>query len=53
MGDMREFREVFALYSAGYLHPVGDRVFTPQEAVAAYTRLESGEQFGKLVIDWR
>ena len=53
MGDMREFREVFALYSAGYLHPVVDRVFTPQEAVAAYTRLESGEQFGKLVIDWR
>ena len=53
MGDMAEFREVVALFRSGALKPVVDTVFPAADAVAAYRRLEAGEQFGKLVIDWR
>lgn len=53
MGDMREFREVAALFRSGLLRPVIDRRYRPDEAADAYLRLEGGEQFGKLVIDWR
>lgn len=53
MGDMREFREVFSLFSAGKLAPVIDEVFSPLQAVEAYRKLEAGEQFGKIVMDWR
>ncbi len=53
MGDMREFREVFALFAAGKLAPVVDQVFPAVEAVEAYRKLEAGEQFGKIVLDWR
>jgi len=53
MGDMREFREVVALFRSGALHPVIDTVFSPDEAKRAFERLEAGEQFGKLVVDWR
>jgi len=53
MGDMREFREVVSLFRSGALSPVIDRVFAPSEGCAAFERLEAGEQFGKLVIDWR
>jgi NADPH:quinone reductase-like Zn-dependent oxidoreductase len=30
-----------------------DRVYPAHEGAAAYARLEAGEQFGKVVIDWR
>jgi len=53
MGDMREFREVTALFRSGALRPTIDTVFSPEQARAAYARLEAGEQFGKLVVDWR
>lgn len=53
MGTMSEFREVMALHATGALKPVVDAVFSPSEAGAAYARLEAGEQFGKLVFDWR
>jgi NADPH:quinone reductase-like Zn-dependent oxidoreductase len=53
MGDMREFREVVALFRSGALQPVIDTVFRPGEANGAFQRLEAGEQFGKLVVDWR
>lgn len=53
MGDMGEFREVASLFRHGALRPVIDRRFRPDEATAAYARLEAGEQFGKLVVDWR
>ncbi len=52
MGDMREFREVFSLYAAGKLTPVVDQVFPAADAVDAYRKLEAGEQFGKIVLDW-
>lgn len=53
MGSNAEFREVASLFRRGALRPTIDRVFTPGEARQAYERLEAGEQFGKLVIDWR
>ncbi len=52
MGSNGEFREVVSLFRAGALKPVVDQVYAPDEAVEAYKRLEAGEQFGKLVIDW-
>ena len=53
MGDMAEFREVVALMRSGALHPVIDTVVAPEAASEAYARLESGDQFGKVVVDWR
>lgn len=53
MGTNAEFAEVAALFNAGALSPVIDRVFTPEQAQDAYARLEAAQQFGKIVIDWR
>lgn len=53
MGTNDEFKEVVALFNTGALKPVVDKVFTPDQCVSAYERLEAGEQFGKIVIDWR
>jgi len=53
MGDMTEFREVVSLLLAGHITPTIDSSYTPDDAASAYARLESAEQFGKIVIDWR
>lgn len=53
MGSNDEFKEVAALFRAGSITSVVDRVYAPGEAAQAYRRLEAGEQFGKIVIDWR
>ncbi|MEM9166058.1 MAG: zinc-binding dehydrogenase [Planctomycetota bacterium] len=53
MGTNTEFREAAALFASGGVRPVVDRVFTPDQADSAWARLEAGEQFGKVVIDWR
>ena len=53
MGDMAEFRQVASLLRSGAIRPVIDQVFAPAEGPSAYARLEAGEQFGKLVVDWR
>lgn len=53
MGSNDEFRELAALYRAGKLKPVVDQVFRARECTQAYARLEAGEQFGKIVLDWR
>jgi NADPH:quinone reductase-like Zn-dependent oxidoreductase len=52
MGDMHEFRQVIALFRSGALKPVVDRVFPASEASQAFARLESAEQFGKVVVKW-
>ncbi len=52
MGDLHEFREVVSLLRSGALKPVIDQVFAPADAANAYARLESAEQFGKIVIKW-
>lgn len=53
MGDMREFREVVSLFRSGAIKPTIDQVFAPSAGREAFARLEAGEQFGKLVVDWR
>jgi NADPH:quinone reductase-like Zn-dependent oxidoreductase len=53
MGNMDEFRECLALLRSGAVRPVVDQVFRPEAAADAYARLEAGEQFGKIVVDWR
>jgi len=53
MGTNDELKEVTALFNAGSLKPVVDQIFSPQDARKAYERLEAGDQFGKIVIDWR
>ncbi|HED53711.1 MAG TPA: alcohol dehydrogenase [Phycisphaerales bacterium] len=52
MGSNDEFREVVALFRTGNVRPVVDQVFKPDQAAKAWQRLEAGEQFGKIVIDW-
>lgn len=53
MGNNDEFREVMAIFLAGHLDPILDSVHPPQHARDAWHRLESGEQMGKIVLDWR
>lgn len=53
MGTNEEFAQVTALYRAGALKGVVDKVFTPAQAGEAWARIEGSEQFGKVVIDWR
>jgi NADPH:quinone reductase-like Zn-dependent oxidoreductase len=50
MGTPEEFAEVVALYRSGALKPVIDNVFELGKGGDAYARLESSDQFGKVVI---
>jgi NADPH:quinone reductase-like Zn-dependent oxidoreductase len=50
MGVKSELHTVMKLAAAGRLKPVVDRVFPLAEAAAAHTYLESGQQFGKVVL---
>jgi zinc-binding alcohol dehydrogenase/oxidoreductase len=52
MGDMADFRAVTALLVSGMLRPVIDSVHEAANVQDAYGRLESGEQFGKVVVRW-
>jgi NADPH:quinone reductase-like Zn-dependent oxidoreductase len=52
MGDMSEFREVMSLFLRGHMKPVIDTVFAPEQGSAAYARLETAEQFGKIIVKW-
>jgi NADPH:quinone reductase-like Zn-dependent oxidoreductase len=50
MGNRRDFEAVLEKVSYGGLEPLVDSVFPLAEASAALARLESGEQFGKIVL---
>lgn len=52
MGTNDEFREIAALFRAGHLRPAIDKVYPWRQGADAWARLESAEQFGKIVIDW-
>lgn len=52
MGSPREFGEIASLFREGRLRPVVDNVYSPDRAAEAYARLESAEQFGKVVVRW-
>jgi NADPH:quinone reductase-like Zn-dependent oxidoreductase len=50
MGTKSELHTVLKLVAAGRLKPVVDRVFPLPESAAAHAYLESGSQFGKVVL---
>jgi NADPH:quinone reductase-like Zn-dependent oxidoreductase len=50
MGTKSELRTVLKLVAAGRLKPIVDRVFPLQEAAEAHAYLQSGSQFGKVVL---
>jgi NADPH:quinone reductase-like Zn-dependent oxidoreductase len=50
MGTKSEFRTVLKLVAAGKLKPIVDRIFPLSEAAASHAYLESGQQFGKVVL---
>jgi NADPH:quinone reductase-like Zn-dependent oxidoreductase len=51
MGNDTEFAAVVAHYRNGRLRPPVDSVFPLERGRDAFTRLESGDQFGKLVVN--
>ena len=50
MGTKSDFEGAFELVKSGKAEPVVDSVFPLAEARAAHERMESGEQFGKIVL---
>ena len=50
MGTAADFAGVYDLVASGRARPVVDRVFPLEEAAAAHEYLESGRQFGKVVL---
>jgi NADPH:quinone reductase-like Zn-dependent oxidoreductase len=50
MGTKSDLHSVMRLVAAGRFHPVIDRIFPLAEAAAAHAYLESGAQFGKVVL---
>jgi NADPH:quinone reductase-like Zn-dependent oxidoreductase len=50
MGNETDFEEVVRHYSEGRLKPVVDSVFALADGRAAFERLASREQFGKVVV---
>jgi NADPH:quinone reductase-like Zn-dependent oxidoreductase len=50
MGSRAEMYPVLELFSCGKLRPVVDEVMPLEKAAEAHRKLESREQFGKIVL---
>ena len=50
MGTAEDFAGVYELVASGRVKPLVDRVFPLEEAAEAHRYLESGKQFGKVVL---
>lgn len=50
MGNEQEFADATAAFAAGQLHAVVDSVTPFEQARDAYARLQSAQQFGKVVV---
>jgi len=50
MGTAEDFAGVYELVASGRVKPIVDRVFPLEEAADAHRHLESGKQFGKVVL---
>lgn len=50
MGSKGELLKAVGLYRAGKLKPVVDSTFPLEDAARAQSRMESGDQFGKIVL---
>lgn len=51
MGDCAALDEVLSLVEAGAIKPIIDSIHPMEEAAAAHSRLESGEAFGKIILN--
>lgn len=51
MGNAEEYREVVRLLGQGHLRPIVDSVFSLDEGVRAFERLEAGERVGKVAVE--
>ena len=51
MGNAREYGEIVRLLTLGHLRPTVDSVFPLEAGRDAFHRLESGEHFGKVVVE--
>jgi NADPH:quinone reductase-like Zn-dependent oxidoreductase len=51
MGTRADFAGAYDLVARGTAKPIVDRVFPLSEAAAAHEHLESGRQFGKVVLE--
>lgn len=52
MGTNEQFAEAVALFRAGWTPPVVDSAHHWDQAPEAWRRLESAEQFGKVILRW-
>ncbi|HNA95482.1 MAG TPA: zinc-binding dehydrogenase, partial [Saprospiraceae bacterium] len=50
MGNHTEFAEMLGFVTTHRIRPVIDSVFQMQEYKAAFDRMATGQQFGKIVI---
>jgi NADPH:quinone reductase-like Zn-dependent oxidoreductase len=50
MGNESEFDAIATEFRSGHLTPLVDSVFDIQQGRQAFERLQSGQQFGKIVI---
>jgi NADPH:quinone reductase-like Zn-dependent oxidoreductase len=50
MGTAEDFAGVYELVASGRVKPLVDRVFPLEEAADAHRHLESGQQFGKVIL---
>ncbi|TML89447.1 MAG: zinc-binding dehydrogenase [Actinobacteria bacterium] len=50
MGTRQDFEGAYELVASGRAAPLVDEVFPLSEAAAAHTRLEAGDQMGKIVL---
>ena len=50
MGKRADFQAAYDLVATGRATPVVDRVYPLSEVAAAHEYLESGRQFGKVVL---
>jgi NADPH:quinone reductase-like Zn-dependent oxidoreductase len=50
VGSRTDFEALNAFLTEHRIHPVIDRIFSCDDAPAAYAHLQSGSHFGKVVI---
>jgi NADPH:quinone reductase-like Zn-dependent oxidoreductase len=50
MGSQSDFKRMMALVEEMKIKPIIDRVFNLSETEQAFRYLESGQQFGKIVV---
>ncbi|HET7627416.1 MAG TPA: zinc-binding dehydrogenase [Bacillales bacterium] len=51
MGSPQEFRQMLALVTKHEIRPVLDKTYALEDAAEAQTRMENGENFGKIVLE--